>query len=227
MADGEEGSPAGNHTGGGAFPWTAQRNTIREFLRSNAPPLSALYEGAIVMFNEGTLPGRERFIAHAGREICNRLPDYLSGEERPKRIDYPKEVNRIAQEWRGFPIEPSSEPMEEIAVQTGAYILINDLVRRHSELNIARRENAFRFYESRSPSDDNLRHVLGPVVSQWLEIGGWFAGHAHDSGPGGSQPTMEESTSRFTLLEAALSSLISAFYEVVEELDEILEDANS
>lgn len=59
--------------------WTEPRQELRAWFQRNAPSLGELYEGALRMFFAPEFPGRVRFVAHAVREIRNRLPDAIAG----------------------------------------------------------------------------------------------------------------------------------------------------
>src|SRR5437879_13040955 len=77
--------------------WTPLRERVAKWLDELAPSLGELYRGALELV-QTAVPGRVRFICHAVREIRNRLPDALSGEERG-RIEYPDLTRSIAKEW--------------------------------------------------------------------------------------------------------------------------------
>jgi len=76
--------------------WTSNRNEIRSWLQRNAPSLAELYEGAVILLYEQPLPGRTRYIAHAVREIRNRLPDVIGGPAKKQRLDYTSRIDEIA-----------------------------------------------------------------------------------------------------------------------------------
>lgn len=81
--------------------WTTDRLKILEWLQEQAPPLAQLYEGAVCLVFEQPIPGKLRFVAHAVREIRNRLPDYISSGNGHKRLEYTKEVERLLEIWQG------------------------------------------------------------------------------------------------------------------------------
>ena len=54
--------------------WTTQRRRLLHWLRQKAPSLAELYETAVTLLEEQSLPGRSRIIAHCVREIANALP---------------------------------------------------------------------------------------------------------------------------------------------------------
>ena len=64
--------------------WTPRRVDLRSWLQRNAPSLGELYVGAVLLVFGRPIPGRVRFVAHAVREIRNRLPDVVSRD--PHRL---------------------------------------------------------------------------------------------------------------------------------------------
>ena len=94
---------AGN---GGEFYWTPLRRENAKWLRSNAPPLAEVYEGALKILFAPGFPGKLRFVAHAMREIVNRLPDAL-GAAKASHIDYADRCSRIETDWvkHGLPTD--------------------------------------------------------------------------------------------------------------------------
>lgn len=75
---------------GGQVVWTGERTALRDWLSRNAASLAQLYEGAVVMLyvHDPLLPGWSRLVAHAGREIRNRLPDAVAGKKVAKQLQY-------------------------------------------------------------------------------------------------------------------------------------------
>src|SRR5271170_6800890 len=82
-----------------ALIWKVARKQILDWLKRNAPSLAELYEGAVVMLDQFSFPGRTRFISHAVREIRNRLPDAFGGGTRSQRLDYTMRVDAISAAW--------------------------------------------------------------------------------------------------------------------------------
>ncbi|MEG5006168.1 hypothetical protein QUB17_21335 [Microcoleus sp. B5-C4] len=89
--------------------WTTVRQSIYSWLYENAPSLAQLYKGAVFLIFEKPIPGRLRFVAHAVREIRNRLPDYF-GVQNGETVKYKKELDQLSETWRkgglsidGFP----------------------------------------------------------------------------------------------------------------------------
>ena len=90
-----------------------QRQELINWFSRNAPGLGKLYEGALYMVYTNGFPGRVRFVAHAVREIRNRLPDVIAGPISKKRLDYKSRLDQLTDEWKrsGFPID-GSLPMD-------------------------------------------------------------------------------------------------------------------
>ena len=65
---------------------------LRDWFRVNAAHLGALYEGALKILYTVGFPRKVRFVAHAVREIRNRLPDVVCGPKTGGTVQY---VNRL------------------------------------------------------------------------------------------------------------------------------------
>ena len=60
--------------------WRPERIELFGWLENNAPALAPVYRGALALAVLDSFPGRVHFVAHAIREIRNRLPSALSLE---------------------------------------------------------------------------------------------------------------------------------------------------
>jgi hypothetical protein len=65
------------------------------------------YEAAVTMAFDDTFPGRVWFIAHALRDIRNRLPEALDGGTRGPRTEYSHLAKKITTCWieDGLPVD--------------------------------------------------------------------------------------------------------------------------
>jgi hypothetical protein len=84
----------------GTACWTPDRLELKAWLTRNAPSLAELYEGAVYLFFERRIPGYTRLVAHALREIANRLPDAISGSASSKRLDYKSRLDALLEQWK-------------------------------------------------------------------------------------------------------------------------------
>jgi hypothetical protein len=88
-------------TGSSEINWTSSRKGLHEWFCRNAPPLGELYYASLIMIYDGNFPGRKRLIAHAVREIKNRLPDVICGVV-GGRIEYVNRLDELCEQWTKF-----------------------------------------------------------------------------------------------------------------------------
>ncbi len=219
--------------------WNASRVELRGWFRREAPSLGDLYEAAVELLYHNRLPGRIRMIAHAAREISNRLPDYLTGERVGKRCDYVTRIDRIEEKWNKHneispPLLNQSGPIsvspQGIPIPLDLYNDLDLLIKDHRATRQRSLDGARRLYEGLDPENDlKMGDTLRPILLQWVEITKWFTGHAHDSGKGKRDDDYDwdEIRDKFELMELSLRSIVGAFYVAVRELDEVLEETNS
>jgi hypothetical protein len=221
-------------------PWTRQRSELLAWLRRNALPLAELYEGSVVLLFERAVPGWTRYVAHAVREIRNRLPDAISGTK-TRRLDYITELDQIAEVWKacGPPLDgtmppastyspaSSEERPEGIMLSARLYRKLSNLVTEHKAARERPLEAAIRLFMG-VPSQDQARvDSLRPVAFQWVEVTNWFVGRVHDEAHTDSEVSRDEFERKFQLFELTLTSLIAGFFQTTREIDAILEETNS
>ena len=219
---------------GGSY-WTEKRRELRLWFQRNAPSLGELYEGALIMISSPNFPGRSRFVAHAVREIRNRLPDVISGSRSGRPLQYANKLDEIATEWQrqGFSIDGlvsvvgSQSLPSDVSVPPRLFNKIAILVKDHVETREKRVESAIRLFETIAPENQNLREMLRPIIYHWIDVTEWFMQKAHDSGTQDRETDAELFNKQFELFETSLGALIRSFFKGIEELDEILEDTNT
>lgn len=79
--------------------WTPERAALVGWLSRYAPALEPLYRGALRLVAFGSFPGRVHFIAHAIREIRNRLPGALGPYVKAKKAGYEDLADAIRGRW--------------------------------------------------------------------------------------------------------------------------------
>lgn len=212
--------------------WTERRLRILKGLQQDATPLAELYETAVILLYLVNLPGRARLVAHSVREIGNRLADYREGPAGGTRIDYPKRLDRIAKVWRVIPPPeqnpfPDDSPTAQTAIPTMPLVIlparaareVTQLLEDHAKSVVPRSERVRRLFAGAEPS--NL-----PVINSWANSIDWFLRFVH-VGQDVVCPGDEEITIHFELFEAGLWTLYGTLTETLDELDEILDKANS
>jgi hypothetical protein len=217
--------------------WTERRRELRVWFERNARSLGELYEGSLKILFEPNFPGKTRFVAHAVREIRNRLPDVIAGKKGGSRVDYVSRCDLISKEWNkaGFSsdgklptavLDGQSLQESDIPIPSPLFKIIAILIKDHVEAREKPSEAQLRLFEAIAPENQKLRDALRPVVDQWLKVTEWSVKKVHYSGTKDEGVDLEYIIRQFELFEASLSSIIQSFFKGIEELDEILEDAN-
>lgn len=218
--------------------WTPTRLELLAWLRRNTPPLAELYQGAVLLMYETPLPGKVRFISHSVREIRNRLPDVIAGPMQNRQLQYKNRLDEIARVWEGvgFSLDGTNlsvntrgdiEISPDIEISRHLYRLIESLVKDHNETRVKPKDAAIRLFEGVAPENQPFRETLEPIVVQWINVTEWFMKKTHVSNKVDADYDEQEFRSQFELFEALLYALVGSFYSTLEELDEILEEANA
>jgi hypothetical protein len=220
--------------------WTADRREIRGWLsRNGAVSLSELYAGAVMLVGQKA-PGRARLVAHAVREIRNRLPDVLAPEKAPKHLNYHKECGVIRSLWPEMgPLQqlaaPSPAPTATgmVTIPAAAAARVQHLLAEDLEVEGRVRQAARRLYaaavrvRSNRVITSSEATAIEPAITGWLEVTQWFVELVHEGRTPDEATNPDEFERRFELFERALLALIQDFYPALDDLDDILEEANS
>lgn len=218
--------------------WIESRLELRAWFRRNAPSLGELYEGALRMVFEQRFPGRTRFVAHAVREIRNRLPNVMTDTKAGGTFQWKNGLDDLAKEWKkaDFTLDGSmpanitdgqTTPSPNVPITPRLFQRIASLLSDHLEAREKPEDSAIRLFVGIAPENQALRDTLRPIVHQWLDVTEWFVRRVHDSGTQDISIDEADFIYRFELFEMTLGALVRAFFKTVDGLDEILEDANS
>ena len=212
--------------------WTPTRNEIKAWMHRNAPSLAELYEGAVTLLYNNPIPGHVRFIAHAVREIRNRLPDTISGPTKKQRLDYTNRLDDIAKLPGAHTLiadlggntapKTTTITIDRKLANKFAKLLQDHLTTRTKPLDAARR-----LFESIAPENTPLPATLIPVLQQWFNTTEWFMKKTHDPGITDEHDLDQELRHHFSIFENTLAALIRPFFDTLEDLDAILEDTNT
>jgi len=216
------------------MPWTPRRRELQQWFERNAPALGEVYAGAVLLLHDERIPGYRRLVAHAMREIGNRLPDVV-GDEIRGRVQYANHLDKLQKKWAqwgpeclgdgSWPSLPGTT--NHVAVDVRLIRLVVALIDDHAEARERPPERARRLFLA--VSDGVGPHPgLGPVVDQWVDLTKWAMSKTHvPSGPNPKDIDAAELRARFSLFEDTLIALLGTFYTNVEDLDAILEVANA
>lgn len=207
--------------------WTPRRQAILRWLETNAQQLADIYAGAVRLLHDKRLRAQSRFVAHAVREIWNRLPDAVNGPEQSSRVQYTKLVDRLDVLWKEMtpPLDPGAAPDGTIPTSAAIIRQVENLVLAHREPGATRRQAAQRMFEALAPENAGVGHELNPIIGQWMDLGKWGHKVAHVPNTD-DRCSATEMQRHFELLENMLASVFEQFYQPLSELDGILEEAN-
>lgn len=158
-----------------------QRQELLEWFRKEAKPLSQAYEGAVKLITDQDFPGRLNFIAHAIRDICNRLPFVLDPQNEPQRVDYEGRMDQIEKLWpqsMQVDLKTSKDPSQAISISIHAAKQINALIddHRRRRQTPSNSERLFIFLMRNEPTraDVNQR-----IVKDFANTQDWFMARTH------------------------------------------------
>ena len=217
--------------------WTDQRCYIRSWLDEIARPLSELYVAAVELAFAPALPRRVRFVSHAVREIRNRLPDYVDGPVR-RRVDYEALATRIEGVWTTLGLNstfdtdlhtegPSRIPAPEIVVPRELLRVVGNLIEKHREGSKRATGKSERLFRAVIPEAGQLSASSWPVVAKWKRITDWFEAETHEPDRLTETVSDHELLQQFVEFESVLALLAQPFFEGLDDIDDLLEEANS
>ena len=219
--------------------WSEKRIELSKWFKRNTPSLGELYEGALRVVFDESFPGRVRFVAHAVREIRNHLPDVIAGSVGSNPLHYKNRLDDIANAWQkeGLPLDGSSPVnvtagelnigRQEVPISVKVYIKIAELIRDHLDARRRPKDEARRLFQAIDPRNKEVEPALRPIIENWIKVTEWFVKRVHDRGATDVEMGAQQLKERFEIFESALFAIVGEFFKTVEELDAILEEANS
>ena len=179
-----------------------------------------------------SFPGRVHFVAHAIREIRNRLPDAIAGVEKqgPRCHDLATKV-RSKWESEGFPsdgslmtqtrLEPSSAGPDRYEVSAELLEVVGSLVAGNARASGNKRRQSKRLLTAIWGDS-----VPSYVVSNWVQGTKWVDKYMHLGNRQSDSDADTQLADRFGVFEEALFAISNRSYENLEVLDDILDTAN-
>ena len=222
----------------GADYWNDQRISILEWLTGRSGRLGELYVSAIEhAFETPPRQARILMLAHAVREIGNRLPEEIS-DSYEQRSDTTGVLENFV---KGFEkIIPPPEQTEEDPSQpeetsrqgprssgrttiiSGDFFdLLKEVATKHRESIGRQRRNAIAMFQAVFP-DASERELL-PQVDLWLKVLRSGPNFAH---VGDGDPKWETVLAWFEKFEDCLIPLSAKFFDIFEQVDDLLGKAN-
>ena len=208
---------------------STKRRQMLNWFRGHAKPLAEAYEGAIRLIDDESFPGRVHFIAHAVRDIADRLVFVLDPQIKGTRVQYEFEMDRIEKLWPL--IQTVKETSDQSAARDSVTIdyklacMISSLVEAHHNRRQrpSNYELLFRFLMRNEPSRAEVNQRL---VSDFAKMRSWFMSLTHLRDKEIPEVDEGELQRQFSKFEGMLHSFVGDFFTGTKEIDEILQQAN-
>lgn len=178
----------------------ADRRRILNWLETKAPALAPVYDGAVRMIQQPEFPGRVHFVAHAIREIMNRLPDAFIPKDQKGKIGYRELVDNVKTSWAPIKLDN-----DQIIISTECSNNIENLFEAHKVPNESNRSRAEQLFQI---IIDNMQPEYTDMIDLWMltRRGGEEKTHVSNS----KNPTPEGLiVEHFNNLEKILKSISS------------------
>jgi len=211
---------------------------IAQWLAARSHSLDEAYTVALRLLEDAAFPGRAQIICHAGRDLCTGLQD-LRGVSKRERADTTRVLREIESVWEKEGLDsrgiaeaaepaPSAEQTAspEVTISQHLMTLFQRVIQEHRRAGANQEEQAAELFGASDPATAKRPEVLQPLLKEWVRLRQWF----HHYGHFGMQqriPQEQELQQQFASLENFILGVIRTFYEGMEGLDEILEEANS
>jgi hypothetical protein len=170
------------------------------------------------------------FIAHAVRDIADRLVFVLDPQLKGSRVQYDNEMDAIEKDWPTFQKinDDDGDGLANPDTLTIDYTLaskINSLVEAHRERRTrpSNYELLFRYLMRNEPSRGDVNRRL---VADFKKMRGWFMDLTHLRATEAPKIDEAELQTQFQNFEGILHSFVGDFFTGTAELDEILQQAN-
>lgn len=214
-----------------------RQDTVERGLRGRNQELADLYTGALRLIEDEQNRGRVYFVAHAAREIINRLPDAF-GLTKP-RFNATKQIESLLPLWQTVrsDLRPTVQQLSEGEVPAADPAEINlpiqlarGLDRFFTEFESSEQEThqvkAVNLFKSLAPDHPIVTaNAVEPAAKEYRRLAKWFVKEVHASEAGSA--CFEDCKRQFELLETFLFGLLSPdFYEPFDELHDIIKQAN-
>ena len=214
--------------------WTPKRAELLGWLEERAPALAPLYRGALVLAMRDSFPGRAHFIAHAIREIRNRLPGALGPKVQRRDAGYEHLTAKVHERWvaEGLPEDGGLRLPEESApsasgpsrrdVSVEFLASVGKLIEDHigARANRAARDrSAFGALGDQGPVP---RHVVDNWRKMFRDV--------HKFAHAGDEPLPAEADGEwvrnFFAFEDHVMAVFKPSYENLDDLDRLLNESN-
>lgn len=208
---------------------TKEQRNVFNWLKDKLqlPVFAEIYKGALHLLNEKP-PGYITFVAHAGRDLMNRLAATVSGVKAGK-VQYEQHVDGFQDEWKN---EWGAKGFNKISTAENGHLIpydtcqkVKNLIDEHKKgrLRSSEADNlffaTFLAYEDREKIPQNF-------IKEWNAAKEWFLAHAHLREKKFEKDAPSEVARHFQTLDGLLYVAASSEFERIKGIHEILEKTN-
>ncbi|NTW88887.1 MAG: hypothetical protein HGB26_07145, partial [Desulfobulbaceae bacterium] len=212
--------------------WTVlnkEQQRVYEWLNDGLklPVFAEAYKGAAILLNQKPA-GYISFIAHAGRDLMNRLASTVAGIK-SERVQYQEHIDKLQEDWQTdwqFSNELSLEVVEKghmIPIDVCQKISI--LIDEHKSGRMRSSEADGLFFSTFLDYADRDK-IPNNFLSEWKAAKKWFLAHAHLREEPFHSEAENDLIKHFNCLDSYLYIAASSQYDRLKELNEILDATN-
>ena len=201
-----------------------ERLELHQWFSLKSSEVAAVYAGALhIIHTRALLPGREHFIAHAGREIWNTAMDLLLG---PTSNPRPNDIlNKLVQQWCELRIpQANSEDRLGVEIPRSLYQFIDRTCSNHIKHKTSRTRTVeflrSRFQDGAYNIDDEADRIHHQITRFFPRI-------THVKRSNSRMVDWDMVVENFSFMEAILLAGIRPASETRRELDGVLDEANN
>ncbi len=212
------------------FPYLSPKQIqLLNWFRLNATPLADAYYGAIQLLHDRHHHGRVHFIAHAVRDIADRLVFVLDPQLEGNRVQYEATLDKIMNKWPNLNKITNNDNKDFqhnlVTIDYDLAIMIDSLVKDHQKRRKrpSNYELLFRHLMRNEPSQGVVNER---VIADFKKMRKWFMDRTHLRTKEAPQIEESELKTQFNKFEGMLYSFVGDFFAGTQELDEILYQAN-
>lgn len=206
-----------------------EQQRVYEWLNDglSLPVFAEAYKGAAILLSQKP-SGYISFVAHAGRDLMNRLASTVAGIK-SEQVQYQQHIDKLQSDWRDE--WRRSDDLSPEVVENGHLIpiqvcqIITTLIEKHKSGRIRSSEADGLFFSTFLDYSDKDK-IPGNFLSEWKDAKVWFLGHAHLRDKSFRTETDDELVKHFNCLDGYLYIAASSQYERLKALNEILDATN-
>lgn len=191
------------------------------------PVFAEAYKGAAILLNQKHT-GYISFVAHAGRDLMNRLASTVAGID-SKQVQYQQYIDKLQDawrdEWRLSDDLSSAVPDKGHLIPTKVCQTISTLIDEHRSGRVRSLEADGLFFSTFLDYSDKDK-IPNNFLSEWKAAKNWFLKHAHLREKPFRAESDDDLVKYFNCLDGYLYIAASSQYERLKGLNEILDATN-